>query len=505
MTYNDNFDYNGTPIRALTVTSEPSEISSSQNPILIVAESNDTISNSVIYSSTTYTFFGQNAELVAGNSITITTPDTELTYFFSATPTDNDIPVLGTGISQLCANMAYFLESQADINYAYEVTYSSTTVQIRARAQGSRYNISSVLTGGASINIANVVAQPLNLMEAIIPSTLFCKLVIGSTTIATLSKNYNVNNVYRFDLSELLDPYAERLTNSVLFNYDIIQWQDIVSYGATLGIDYTDTTFGIKRRYIEGEIVAIYWSGKRNTRLNNQTNEQYLNGSLLTNQPAYKSTFIGATELISFIGWNNSSVSVATNVVVEGYYNDGTTFTFNIVRNTSSFRRQVRSFVFKTESIINTAGGNVKSFTIKLPTRSGFFSSATFQVVDAPAFYSEFIFENLLGGYDVARLENISENGLERSFATYDSIIESTQVIQEKVLDIQYNSKQSYLSGWVNKTEYEWLKEMLVSKYVKVYQNNVLYDIIIKSYEWAFDNKDMKYRLKIETNYTIKE
>jgi hypothetical protein len=211
---------------------------------------------------------------------------------------------------------------------------------------------------------------------------------------------------------------------------------------------------------------------------------------------------------ISFIGFppNEWWYGSGLNITFTATFLDGTTDSFTLLRPISNFL-ELRYFQFTTDWILTQFNGDVNMFSVTIPTNTiNTYKQASYLIVDAPVYNTEIVFENQLGGLDIAHFESVKDYSIETSFASYSKLNLTTRDIEQTVYEKNGRSKFSISTGWINNNEMAWLKELLISKNVWVLnEDNTYTGIVITEHEFNYNELNQKSRLKIEYNYKIIE
>ena len=226
-----NLDSRGSAYQALRIVKQPDDISSSENPITLVVDALESIlhPNGQIkqYAYIEITETG-NPDNLNGESVTIklvnntfnTNDDVILTYFFSTTPQQGEIPLFANTIATLVEDTTAFLLEQSEFEN-YDIYSFGTKIYIKAKEYGQRFALrisDTDITNNKIVTDYGPETDPICVLESYLPFTVWIKLFINENpypivvsgglvgeNIGQLSKSFVPTNEYIFDLEKVLD------------------------------------------------------------------------------------------------------------------------------------------------------------------------------------------------------------------------------------------------------------------------------------------------------------
>lgn len=504
----------------MTIT-EAAELTYSNNPIVIKAES-DVLSTfdgsffSVKYDFTLAETFGNGIEFDG--------------VYFEAWSSPESI----SETRYLNGLSSFFIQtfnSNSQVNKRFFAFESATNeVTIKALFKGSRFNVTNEPNDDEE-------PAPTKLVEHLGTDSYFgdsqedygvyCELYVGevndfraiTTTetnnmikVSDLLINYRKNNIYEFDLSGILRTYLNKLLPDLTLNI-AQRIGNVIGYYATIGeVWKINDTYRQRQAGTNTNSKATILGAVDLTTINDAT-VHYEGGlalSLANDKVLYKDDGL---YLFSFL---KASSSVVGSLIMRCtyYYFDGTTTIATITVIPNSNLNGVYYFKFNA-SILNIdalelANGPIEFIGLKLITNlsAEYTQEITYRIESSPKQHKTLAFRNRYGVIDLYSFTGKYEEGINTTLNTFEKYYHLTPLksdFKESVIRNESQKTYNYQSGWINENEFNNLQDLI--KTVELYEviDNEFCAIVPVQFGYNYNSDTDLYNVSVTAKRTIKE
>ena len=444
--------------------------------------------------------------------------------------------------AQIAASIKYCIEENPAINYKWDVgPVVGTSFQIVSKKKGVRWNVdlsttsagitctpTPNLTSGADEFASDSLENFGVWIDVYVNSTYggggyFGQPISYSTNtekVIRLHQKYNSENLYTFDLQGVLKNFVNYQIPD-LSGYFVYRDDFKKTFKIDYGTEYSTATNNYIRKYYEGTD-ADYWVVNSSFDIDQSADMSNFYGissfSLLTNQPSTKRTKDNQKEWLYF--FSNHAYPVTgyeLGLIAKYYFKDGTD-TGNVYRFNQKLYvdgvHQVR-VDYQTVDVAGIEllyGKTVTKYDITIGQTAGISSllipiseTQTYEIDTQCSTYSQqFAFVNKLGGTDTFVFEGITETDFSVNRTTYETTYnQNFNTAVGLTNNLNSTSQKIYTSnsGWISKSEMDWLTEMLTSPKVWSIEDSEFKTINITGHEWSYNDQTKLYSLKISWKY----
>lgn len=493
----------------------------------------------------------------------ITTNFVEIRLRASTSPTVNEfITSSNSGVTyqmntaEAIANE--LLSSGLFTNY-YEIWTVNNEIHIEAKDFGAIYNLTYVPapTPPSSISnfqvVLNQVGQDKYNVDAAVDYELFADVfVINGNYGEMLDKNNSVyvDTLYfpfigeniQFNINNLVNDYVDmqlpiRRNDSMQNIVELDKISDnkhLIAYFIVWGDSYRFQQNGDRKRQVQG-VSEVLWTQNGGTNsLNPYTLSQYVwTNSIvpfqfLTNCPNEKEVSYNSIEFLQFIRKKQSNLTVGFEYgrTLKVNYVDGATTSLdtpignnwiNLSNNLSMDVSPSNLGIEGLEVSNNTLIDSYEvSFYYKLANGVKYRSEVKKYVMRRKCNEQSYnlLFINRLGAWDTVEFRgdfqvenNRNVTQVQRNTPILTNRISTISYDEVLVTKIDYNKQYNVNSGYMSKTHYNWISELLSSSAVYVWDNDLraFRAILITNNNYQFNSKESEFNLALTFRYVANE
>jgi len=515
----------------LTINSSPANITAVNNPI-VWSISTSAITGSEIYSQLSINVNSASADgeyfLFSGLTIndfpqfqlTSAAEPSILEYYSSTTS-----PVKSTNDIADC--ICYVLNDDFNFKDRFFAVRSGSTVLISAQKTGERYNFnfysssSAITLNYKTDSVNNNISQ--NNKDYSVWADIYIDSTgnypvlgsrTGSTYVQTIPIDYNIDNVYEFNISNFIEPYLSTtlpLTGQTSF------WIDnnaITNAYIVFGEKYDEFSNNFRRKFLCGQsdVIWSHHSALNYLNINNLSGYSFGystvsgdNKQFLTSIPLKKETTTSSLEYLSLL------LEGELGVCIKGYYEwwDGTQVNFEKMTTTTITGGHYNVDV--SYSALNLGSSQpvrryvvgVYRFDVDIPDSTRYLISPQITYNIQPECldenYKQIVWLN--NAWETFIFSGEEEITIDRDYELFKVSLDynpSKQDVINQLISISSNKIYTAKSSWINKEHFEWLYSLTNSNDVRLYQDGIFKSIYITKFEYKLDSIEQLYKVDFE-------
>lgn len=444
------------------------------------------------------------------------------------------------------------------MNY-YDVWTVNNEIHIEAKDFGASYNLTYVAAPTLPSPISNFqvvlnqVGQDKYNVDAAVDYELFADVFIITGNYGdTLDKNNSkyVDTLYfpfvseniQFNINNLINDYVDMQlpirrndTFQNLVELDkISDNKHLIAYFIVWGDSYRFQINGDRKRQVQGVSEVLWVQNGGTNSLNPYTMNQYvwfnqiIPFQFLTNCPNEKEVSYNSIEFLQFIRKKQSNLTVGYEYgrTVKVNYVDGTSTSLDSIIGTNWINLSNNLSMDVSPSNIGVEALETSNNTLIDSYEVSFY----YKLANGTKYRSEvkkykmrrkcneqsynFLFINRLGGWDTIEFRgdfqvenNRNVTQVQRNTPILTNRESTVSYDEILVTKIDYNKQYNVNSGYMSKTHYNWISELLSSSAVYVWDNDLraFRAILITNNNYQFNSKESEFNLALSFRYVASE
>lgn len=444
------------------------------------------------------------------------------------------------------------------MNY-YDVWTVNNEIHIEAKDFGASYNLTYIAapTPPSSISnfqvVLNQVGQDKYNVDAAVDYELFADVfVLNGNYGEMLDKNNSVyvDTLYfpfigeniQFNINNLVNDYVDmqlpiRRNDSQQNIVELDKISDnkhLIAYFIVWGDSYRFQINGDRKRQVQGVSEVLWVQNGGTNSLNPYTMNQYVwfnqitPFQFLTNCPNEKEVSYNSIEFLQFIRKKQSNLTVGYEYgrTVKVNYVDGTSTSLDSIIGTNWINLSNNLSMDVSPSNIGVEALETSNNTLIDSYEVSFY----YKLANGTKYRSEvkkykmrrkcneqsynFLFINRLGGWDTIEFRgdfqvesNRNVTQVQRNTPILTNRESTVSYDEILVTKIDYNKQYNVNSGYMSKTHYNWISELLSSSAVYVWDNDLraFRAILITNNNYQFNSKESEFNLALSFRYVASE
>ena len=444
------------------------------------------------------------------------------------------------------------------MNY-YDVWTVNNEIHIEAKDFGASYNLTYVAapTPPSSISnfqvVLNQVGQDKYNVDAAVDYELFADVFVlngnygemldknNSVYVDTLYFPFTGENI-QFNINNLVNDYVDmqlpiRRNDSQQNIVELDKISDnkhLIAYFIVWGDSYRFQINGDRKRQVQGVSEVLWVQNGGTNSLNPYTMNQYVwfnqitPFQFLTNCPNEKEVSYNSIEFLQFIRKKQSNLTVGYEYgrTVKVNYVDGTSTSLDSIIGTNWINLSNNLSMDVSPSNIGVEALETSNNTLIDSYEVSFY----YKLANGVKYRSEvkkykmrrkcneqsynFLFINRLGGWDTIEFRgdfqvesNRNVTQVQRNTPILTNRESTVSYDEILVTKIDYNKQYNVNSGYMSKTHYNWISELLSSSAVYVWDNDLraFRAILITNNNYQFNSKESEFNLALSFRYVASE